>query len=162
MIKVHLPVAKEVRDLLSDLLGKPVSIEPAAPLAPGPKRPATIGVYVDDHLRVAALICFDLPLSAYTAAAIGLVPPAVAEDAVRDGVLSEVLRENLHEVLNIAVGLFNSTPGADHLRLHAMHPAGAPTPQDVLVQALTLGRRTDMRIDVPNYGPGVLSVVQTF
>lgn len=161
-MKVHLPVAKEVRDLLSDLLGKPVSIEPAAPLAPGPKRPATIGVYVDDSLRVAALIVFDLPLSAYAAAAIGLVPPKVSEDAVKTGVLPEVLRENLHEVLNIACGLFNSYPGADHLRLHAMHPAGEPVPQDVLVHALTLGRRTDMHIDVPNYGAGILSVVLTF
>lgn len=161
-MNVHLPVAKEVRDLLSDLLGKSVSIEPAAPLAPGPDRPATIGVYVDDTLRVAALIIFDLPLSAYAAAGIGLVPPKVAEDAVAAGALSEVLRDNLHEVLNIAVGLFNSHPGADHLRLHAMHPAGDPTPRDILVQALTLGQRTDMHIEVPSYGAGVLSVVLPF
>lgn len=161
-MKVHLPVAKEVRDLLSDLLGKPVSIEPAAPLAPGPRRPVTIGVYVDDSLRVAALICFDLPLSAYAGAAIGLVPPLAAEEAITQGALTEVLRENLHEVLNIAVGLFNSTPGADHLRLHAMHPAGEPTPRDLLAHALTLGRRTDMHVDVPTYGAGTISVVLTF
>lgn len=161
-MKVHLPVAKEVRDLLVDLLDKPIAIEPAAPLAPSPDRPASIGVFVDDHLRVAALICFDLPLSAYLAAAIGLVPPRVAEESVASGALTEVLQENLHEVLNIAVGLFNSAPGADHLRLHTMHPAGQPIPHDVLVQALTLGRRTDMRIDVPGYGAGVISVVQTF
>src|SRR5690606_31645159 len=105
-----------------------------------PDRPASIGVFVDDHLRVAALICFDLPLSAYTAAAIGLVPPRVAEESVASGILTEVLQENLHEVLNIAVGLFNSVPGADHLRLHAMHPAGQTIPHDLLVHALTLGR----------------------
>lgn len=161
-MKVHLPAPKEVRDLLTDLLDKPVTIGPAAPLAPSNKRPATIGVYVDDSLRVAALICFDLPLSAYAAAAIGLVPPRIAENAVATGVLPEVLRENLHEVLNIAVNLFNNHPGADHLRLHAMHAAGDPTPRDILVHALTLGRRTDLAIDVPQYGPGVLSVVQTF
>lgn len=161
-MKVHLPAPKEVRDLLTDLLGMPVAIEPAAPLAPSAKRPASVGVYVDDSLRVAALICFDLPLSAYTSAAIGLVPPKVAKESVAAGTLPEVLRENLHEVLNIAVNLFNQAPGADHLRLHAMHAAGDPTPRDVLVQALTLGRRTDLGIDVPNYGRGVLSVVQTF
>ncbi len=161
-MRVHLPVAKEVRDLLGDLLGKPVAIEPAAPLAPGPKRPSSIAVYVDDHLRVAALVCLDLPLSAFTAAAIGLVPPKSAEEAVEAGALSEVLRENLHEVLNIAAGLFNGVPGADHLRLHAVHPAGERTPTDVLVQALTLGRRTDLRIDIPGYGAGVLSVVLTY
>ena len=161
-MNVHLPVAKEVRDLFTDLLGKPVTIEPTAPLAPSPKRPATIGVYVDDSLRIAALICFDLPLSAYAGAAIGLVPPKVAQESVATGVLPEVLRENLHEVLNIAVSLFNNAPGADHLRLHAMHAAGDTTPRDILVHALTLGRRTDLAIDVPNYGTGVLSVVQTF
>lgn len=159
MSRVHLPSAKEVRDLLTDLLGKEVEIGPAAPLAPSNRRPASIAVYVDDLLRVSALIALDLSLSAHLSAGIGLVPPKTADAAVEEGTLPEVLRENLHEVLNIGASLYNSVPGADHLRLHAVHHAGDRIPTDVLVMALTLGRRTDLRVGVPLYGEGVLSVV---
>lgn len=157
---VHLPVPIEVRELLDDLLARRVSVETCAPFAPGPYRPATIGVYVDDSLLVRALLCLDLPLSAYAGAAIGLVPPAVAAEAVADAALTPLLQENLGEVLNIAVTLFN-VPGSDHLRLHAVHPAGPPPPPDVHAQALTLGRRTDLAVSVAGYGDGVLSAVIT-
>ncbi|MFC6154131.1 hypothetical protein [Nocardioides yefusunii] len=159
MSRVHLPAPKEVRDLFTDLIGKEVEIGPAAPLAPSAKRPCTVAVYVDDRLQWAALIGMDLALSAHLSAGIGLVAPQGADDAIAAGTLNEVLRENLHEVLNISASLFNSVPGADHLRLHAVHHAGDRTPTDVLVQALTLGRRTDLRVGVPLYGEGVLSVV---
>ena len=74
--------------------------------------------------------------------------------------LTPLLEENLREVLNIAVTLFN-VPGAEHLRLYAVHAAGTALPQDVLARALTLGRRTDVNVDVAGYGSGVLSVVLT-
>lgn len=154
----YLPVTKEVRDLLTDLLGREVSLSPGAPLAPTPKTPCTIGVYVDDLLQVTALIAFDLPLSAHAGAAIGLVPVAGAEAAIEEGTLGDTLRENLYEVLNIAASLFN-VDGATHLRLYDVHHAGLPVPPDVLGKALTLGRREDLEVDVAGYGPGRLSVV---
>lgn len=155
---VHLPGPFEVRELLADLLQKQVSVETSAPLAPGPFRPATIAVYVDDSLLVRALICMDLPLSAATGAAIGLVPPTVAREAVEAAALNPLLNENLSEVLNIAVTLFN-TADSEHLRLYAVHPTGPPPPPDVHGMALTLGRRLDLAVDVPGYGDGAMSTV---
>ena len=154
----YLPVPKEIRDLLTDLLGREVSLSPSAPLAPTPKNPCTVGVYVDDSLQVTALVSFDLALSAHAGAAIGLVPVAGAEAAVEEGILSDSLRDNVYEVLNIAASLFN-TDGATHLRLYDVHHAGAPVPPDVLAKALTLGRREDLAADVAGYGSGKLSVV---
>jgi hypothetical protein len=154
----YLPVPKEIRDLLTELLDREVSVSPSAPLAPTPKNPCTIGVYVDDLLQVTALVAFDLALSAHAGAAIGLVPVGGALAAIEEGLLTDSLRENVYEVLNIAASLFN-VDGATHLRLYDVHHAGVAVPGDVLGKALTLGRREDLAVDVPGYGPGKLSVV---
>jgi hypothetical protein len=154
----YLPNPKEIRDLLTDLLGREVTLSPSAPLAPTPRTPCTIGVYVDDALQVTAVVSFDLPLSAHAGAAIGLVPVAGAEAAIEEGTLNDTLRENVYEVLNIGASLFNPE-GATHLRLYDVHHAGAPVPPDVLAKALTLGRREDLAVQVAGYGSGRLSYV---
>ena len=155
---VHLPQPKQVRELLADLLGRDVTLEPSAPFAPGPDTAASIAVYVDDQLRICALIACDLALSAHAGAAIGLVPPGGAQAAIEDGKLTDTLAENLYEVLNIAASMFN-VAGADHLKLHALHPAGPPLDPQLRISALTLGRREDLAVSIGGYGDGLLSVV---
>ncbi|WP_300682347.1 hypothetical protein [Nocardioides sp.] len=157
-MSAHLPTAKQVRDLITDLLGREVTLAPAPPFAPGPKAPASIAVYVDDSLRVTGLIAVDLPCSAYLGAALALVPAKVAEEAVELGTLDQSLAENLYEVLNVAASMFN-VPNAAHLKLHALHPAGVPLDPMVRAQALTLGRREDLSVEISGYGTGQLSVV---
>jgi hypothetical protein len=154
----YLPVPKEIRDLLTELLDRDVQVSPNAPLAPTANNPCTVGVYVDDSLQVTSVIAFDLPLSAHAGAAIGLVPAAGAEAAIGEGILTDTLRDNVYEVLNIAASLFN-VDGATHVRLYDVHHAGLPVPGDILARALTLGRREDLAVDVAGYGPGRLSVV---
>ena len=155
---IHLPQPKQLRDLFTDLLGKEISLEPSAPYAPGPDTPASVAVYVDDSLHIRAVIACDLALSARAGAAIGLVPPAGADAAIEEGKLGDGLAENLYEVLNIAASTFN-VPGADHLKLHALHPAGPPLDPAVRISVLTLGRREDLAVDISGYGGGLLSVV---
>ncbi|MFL6025055.1 MAG: hypothetical protein ACJ72O_17065 [Marmoricola sp.] len=154
----YLPTTKEIRDLLTELLDREVQVSPSAPLAPTGKTPCTVAVYVDDTLQVTSVIAFDLALSAHAGAAIGLVPAAGAQTAIEEGILNDTLRDNLYEVLNIAASLFNAD-GATHVRLYDAHHIGNPLPGDVLVKALTLGRREDLAIDVAGYGSGRLSVV---
>lgn len=154
----YLPSTKEIRDLLTDLLGREVTLSPGAPLAPTPANPCTVGVYVDDALRVTALVAVDLPLSAHVGAAIGLVPPTGAQEAVEAGVLNPTLQENLYEVLNIGASLFN-VEGATHVRLYDAHHVGVPLPADLLARALTLGRREDLGVEVAGYGAGRLAFV---
>ena len=154
----HLPAPKEIRDQLAGLLDRDITLTPSAPLAPTPANPCTIGVYVDDLLQVTALTSFDLALSAYAGAAIGLMPVVAAETAVDEGILDETLRENVYEVLNIAAALFN-VDGATHVRLYDVHHAGVAVPPDLLARAVTLGRREDLALDIKGYGSGRLSVV---
>lgn len=158
--EMHLPRAMQVRDLLRDLLDRPVNVSPTSPLAPGNDTPASVAVYVDDSLRVRALVAFDLALSAYVGAALGLAPPATAKADRRARILSEPLRENLYEVMNVAASLFN-VDGTPHVRLYQLHAAGDPLPQDILAHSLTLGRRDDLAVEITGYGSGAASVVLT-
>ncbi len=153
----HLPSPQQIRELLADLLGRDAALSPAPPFAPG-SDDASVAVYVDDYLRITALVACDLPFSAYVGAALGLVPAAGAHEAVEGRTLPDGLRDNLYEVLNIAASMFNA-PGADHLRLHELHPAGVPLPPMVRAQTFTLGRREDVSVEIAGYGVGRLSVV---
>ncbi len=154
----HLPATKEVRDLLSGLLGREVSLTTVAPLAPSTSSPRTVAVYVDDHYGVRAIIACDLEFSARAAAAIALMPAPTAEAAVEANGLDETLAENLYEVLNVAASLFN-VAGAVHVRLLDLHAAGSVVPPQVQSRMLTLGRREDLEVTLPGYGTGRLSIV---
>lgn len=154
----HLPSPLAVRELLEGLMGRDVTVGVAPPLAPGPATPASIGVYIDDAHQFSAVGCADLALSARMGACLGLLPVSAAQEAADSGVLDDTLRENLYEVFNIASALFN-VPGADHVRLADMYPAGGSLPPEVRVRALTLGRRLDLEIAIAGYGSGRFSLV---
>ena len=120
MSTVLLPAAKDVRDMLSGLVGKEVAVSPGAPVTPEPNRPVTVAIYTAPDMSVNALCVMDLGASAYTAAALALLPPGGAQDAVEeDKELSPMLLEALHEVVNVLSALFN-TPGAPHSKLNKL------------------------------------------
>ena len=120
MTTVVLPAAKDVRDMLAGLLGKPVAVNPGGPVTPTPDKPVSVAVYVDASMAINALCVMDLAASAYTGGALALLPPGGCQDAVEeDGELSGLLVEALHEVVNVLGALFN-TPGAPHSRLHEL------------------------------------------
>lgn len=159
-LTTYLPNPMQIRELLTDLLGREVTVSPTSPLAPTPNNPCTIAAYVDSSLQILAVVAFDLNLSARAGAAIGLVPPAKADAVIEEKMADETLRENLYEVLNIAASLFNADD-AVHLRLYAVHHVGDPLPPDIMVRALTLGRREDLIVDIAGYGGGKLAFVLT-
>lgn len=155
---VPLPAAKDVRDMLTGLVGKPVAVNPGDPVTPSPERPVSVAVYVDPYMNVNALCLMDLGASAYTGAALALLPPGGAQDAVEeDGELSGMMVEALHEVVNVLSALFN-TPGAPHSKLHKLYAPGEDVPGD-LAGMLAGFNRIDLAIEVPGYGKGALSLV---
>ncbi len=158
MDPMHLPHPKQLRDLLTDLLGREVEVSPGNPLAPSAEAPATFSVYVDDSLSICSLILVDLGLSARAGAAIGLMPPPTAAEAIADRSIPDTMRENLYEVLNIASAMFN-VEGARHTRLHEVYYAGDAVPPPVLAMSFTLGQREDLNVSIGGYGGGRLSVV---
>jgi hypothetical protein len=158
MTTVVLPAAKDVRDMLAGLLGKPVAVNPGPPVTPTEKNPVSVAVYVDPGMAINALCLMDLPASAYTAGALALLPPGGCQDAVEeDGELSGMLVEALHEVVNVLSALFN-VPGAPHSKLHKLYAPGEDLPGDV-AGLLANFNRIDLSLEVPGYGKGGLSLV---
>jgi hypothetical protein len=158
MSTVLLPAAKDVRDMLSGLVGKEVSVSPGAPVTPEPDRPVTVAIYTAPDMSVNALCVMDLGASAYTAAALALLPAGGAQDAVEeDKELSPMLVEALHEVVNVLSALFN-TPGAPHSKLDKLVADGQDVPGDI--EGMLAGfNRLDLAIEVPGYGKGGVSFV---
>ena len=155
---VPLPAAKDVRDMLTGLVGKPVGVNPGAPVTPTPDKPVSVAVYVDPQMAINALCVMDLAASAYTGAALALLPPGGAQDAVEeDKELSGMLVEALHEVVNVLSALFN-TPGAPHSKLHKLYAPGDDLPGDI-EGMLANFNRIDLAIEVPGYGKGGISLV---
>ena len=152
-----LPTPKDVRDLLEGLLGRDVTVGPGAPVTPTPSRPAAVAVYVDPTSRVTAICLVDLPLAAWCAGALALLPKGGLEDAVDEGELSEMHVEVLHEVVNVAAALLNAG-GVTHSKLDTLVPPGQPLPGDIA--GLTAStNRIDLEVAVAGYGSGGLSVV---
>ena len=158
MTTVVLPAAKDVKDMLSGLVGKPVAVNPGPPVTPTEKSPVSVAVYVDPQMAINALCVMDLGAAAYTGAALALLPPGGAQDAVEeDGELTSLLVEALHEVVNVLSALFN-TPGAPHSKLHKLYAPGDDLPGDI-AGMLANFNRIDLAIEVPGYGKGALSLV---
>jgi hypothetical protein len=155
---LSLPAAKDVRDMLAGLLGKPVGVSPGAPVTPTPQHPVSVAVYVDPGMAINALCVMDLAASAYTGGALALLPPGGCQDAVEeDGELTAMQVEALHEVVNVLSALLN-TPGAPHSKLYKLYAPGEDLPGDV-AGMLANFNRTDLALEVPGYGKGALSFV---
>jgi hypothetical protein len=158
MSTVLLPAAKDVRDMLSGLVGKELAVSPGAPVTPEPNRPVTVAIYTAPDMSVNALCIMDLGASAYTAAALALLPAGGAQDAVEeDKELSPLLLEALHEVVNVLSALFN-TPGAPHSKLNKLVADGEEVPGDI-VGMLAGFNRLDLALEVPGYGKGAISLI---
>src|SRR5690349_6283259 len=100
-MSLQLPDPKDVRDLFEDLIGRPVTVGPADPLLAESLKQALVCLYTDDHLRLAAVIGLDLPLTIYAGAALGLMPPGGAQDCVADREVTPTVAENVREIANV-------------------------------------------------------------
>ncbi len=153
-----LPAAKEVRDLFSGLLGRPVTVRPGVPVTPAEDRPVSLAVYVDPYLAVTALCVMDPDLSAYAGGALALLPPGGIRDAVEEGGgLPAVLAEALYEMVDVLSALLNP-PGARHSKLYKLYLPGQELPTDLATMAAAF-HRLDLDVEVPGYGSGPLSLV---
>jgi hypothetical protein len=150
-----LPAPKDVRDLLEGLLGKDVTVAPGEPVSLNDG--AALAVYVDPQLSTNAICLLDVPLSAWCAGALALLPKGGLEDAIDEGELSAMHLEVVYEVVNVAAALFNGG-GVTHSRLYKLYAPGEVVPGDLAGLAAGFNR-LDLKVDVAGYGRGALSIV---
>jgi hypothetical protein len=149
-----LPTGAEVRDLLNGLFDRAVTVrEEPVPVLPG-RGVCVVGSYVEDTGRIRALAMTDLVLGCCLGAALALVPMPRVQEALDAGAVPPDLADNTQEVLNIAASLFNSA--AAHLKLRTVQVAPEPVTDDVVAFLRGAPHRTDLTVEVPGYGTGVL------
>lgn len=152
-----LPPRQAVRDVVEGTIGRSVELSDGNPVAAAAGTAVT-AVYVTDALSMAAIAVVDLPGAARLGGALGMLPRGGVDDAIHEKALSEPLKDNCYEVLNVLASVFNVTD-APHVRLYQLFGPGEAPPADVQALGATLGSRDDLSMSIDGYGPGSLSIV---
>lgn len=153
---VTLPSPQAVRDVLSDLFGRKVTVEPGTSQELTPDRRSHAAVYRRDDGRVAAVCIWDLAASAAAAGALGGLSEVAVARALESGELSGDMLEFLHEVANIVARLLNAPP-AEHSVLAALHPVPGPVPRDVADVVRAPGARADQQVQMEGLPSGLIT-----
>ena len=151
-----LPNRAQVRSLIENLVGRDIELRDGLPV-PG-KTTNVVAVYVTDRLATSAVAVTDLEGAARLGGALGLVPRASVEEAIKDRELTNSLRDNCFEVLNALSAAFN-LPGAPHVRLYQMYGPNEHVPNDIASVVGMVGSRMDIILSISGYGPVPLSIV---
>ncbi len=157
--KYHVPGPREALGVLSMLYGDGLVVEKAED-APVLEKQKLIGTFVDpDGVAVAACTC-DLEFAAYGGAALSLLPKGGAEDAAENDDLSESMKENVYEVMNICSRLLMSdkTP---HLKLAEMYVGVDTIPEETVSTLKEASEARQFDVEIPNYGKGKFSIIST-
>ena len=157
-MKILLPDAKYTATLLG-MLFDGLTVKPGARLDPASSAGAWCAVYVDDGGVPSAFCVCDIAFAANAGAALSMLPPGVAKDAIRERTLTDVMQSNLHEVMNICTRLV-VRENAAHLRLNGVSPVAALPPDRAALLKATRAR-VDFEIALAKYGPGHLAVLSS-
>ena len=152
-----LPDVAITRELLG-MLFDGLTVKPAAAkLDASPKSSSYCGVYVCDQGAPVAICACDLAFAANSGAALSMLPPNVAKDAIKTKELTEVMLANLREVMNICTRLL-IRDHSPHVRLDGLMPAAVlPAPAAPILSAPRA--RVDFEIGLGKYGGGQIAVM---
>ncbi len=139
-----LPSPAQLRPLLASLLGKDVDITLGGSFDQASMK---IDTYVGDDNEVCYVVGSSKEFSAYSGAALAMLPPGRAAEAIKDGD-DEMLEMAYQEVLNVLTRAINDLGGV-HVRLPVGESFEAPD--------LAANEPTTYTIDVSGYGPGVIA-----
>jgi hypothetical protein len=156
-ISRSLPVPADVRDLFEGLLGRSSTVAPAPRVQAAGLRDTLVSLYVDDALKLAAVVGMDLPLAVNAGAALGLIPVGGAQACIAERNITAVIAENVTEVCNVLSSLLNKE-GTPRIRMYQTYLPGQRPPVDALGLLLAPGRRLDLTVDLAGYGSGKFSL----
>lgn len=154
--KVALPGPERIAELLSDTLSKKVRVaQIGAELAGTDKVTA---IYVDDGGEPASACICEPAIAVCLGAALVRIPAAAALEAAAQNDISDNMRDNLAEVLNIAAQLFRPQAARHRVALSSIY---LPSQELKEHHAAALGRvsqRLDLEVEVSGYTTGKMSL----
>jgi hypothetical protein len=154
--KSPLPTRHALKSLLEGLIGRDVELKDTDPISP--KTTNLLAAYVTDKLAVSAVAVMDLEGAARLGGSLGMLPKGGVDDAIAERQLSDLLRDNAYEVLNVLAAVFN-VENAPHVRLYEMYGPDGAVPNDILSLSQIIGSRLDVLLSVAGYGDARLSIV---
>jgi len=151
----RMPIPEDVRDFLSDLLGKPVAVSKGQKLSFDDPTRFVTGIYIEDDGKLGGACIADLSLAASAGAALAMMPTVVAKESVDAGELSEGLRDNFYEVANILSRLLNG-PSVPHLRISEL---AAGVPDQVMELSGKAAGLKHYNVTIVDYAGGSMSLL---
>ncbi len=151
-----LPDTQKILQILGTLFDGLV-VKPGGPFDQTLNGGAWFGVFVSDNGDPAALCGADANLAVSFGAAFSMLPVAVVKDAAKTRQLTDVMKDNVREIMNICTRLMMDD-ASPHLRLDQLYAAHSlPGPAAALLQA-PRGRR-EFQLQLPKYGGGVMTLL---
>ena len=151
----RMPIPEDIRDFLSDLLGKPVAVSKGQKLSFDDPTRFVTGIYIEDDGTLGGACIADLSLAASAGAALAMMPTVVAKESVDAGELSEGLRDNFYEVANILSRLLNG-PSVPHLRISEL---AAGVPDQVMELSGKAAGLKHYNVTIVDYAGGSMSLL---
>ena len=153
----ELPANQQLSALFEMLFGREISLRKAAPRSLEPSKEFWAAVYLDARPRIAGVLVLDRDLAIRSSAALSMFPAQQAQAFVESG-MDASLRENFHEVCNVATCLFQDEFATSVRLAKVFHvPSQQPPPLFKLLKAA--GHRKDIQIDIEGYGSGLATLL---
>lgn len=150
----QLPTPADLGNRLRDLFDRPVQVKLSATKLEAAKSAATSYMIHADKTP-AVLAYADLRFAAHAGAALGLVPMADVNAALKKGALDQTLQENFYEVMNILSAAF--AEAGKRVILARVAPS-TPEPPEVKEFGKPK-RRFDLEVKITGYGDGILAAM---
>ncbi len=149
------PDGKDLAELLTSLVGEDVEVTKidSAPL--GQEDFIAVGDFIGDDSTLLDICALDAALANWLGAALAMIPKAAVEKDVKARRLSsDEIKENIQEIFNISISMFNK-PDAPHHRFNQLYtPFSKSLPNEVQALVDNPVVRADFQVEVPKYGSG--------
>ena len=152
------PKAAMIQQIITDLLGREVTVARGTPQVIERDTPVTVADYVSDGDELGAVVISDLFLSNALGAALTMVPVASVETAVQKWQLDPSNIENLSEIVNIMARVFNHDDFS-HVRWRETHLQPGDLPDATKAMMKSPRARRDFDVTIEEYGTGKMAVL---
>lgn len=120
---------------------------------------AVIGFYNKDGKEFNRAFACDLKFACGSGAALSRVPVGVVNDAVQTGDIPENLQDNIHEVMNIFMSVFQSASRDRTVLSEVLLPGDPPQGEATPETAKESKGVVSFNVDLANYGTGAVSLL---